>query len=52
MRNMEKEAYLKGNMCFRDWEDEYKLTLKRVKIFKGEQNNDYKNYKTISQEKL
>ena len=21
MRNMEKEAYLKGNMCFRDWED-------------------------------
>ena len=28
MRKMEKEAYLKGNMCFRDWEDEYKLTLK------------------------
>ena len=21
MRNMEKEAYLHGNMCFRDWED-------------------------------
>jgi hypothetical protein len=21
MRNMEKEAYLEGNMCFRDWED-------------------------------
>tara|TARA_B100000287_G_scaffold273739_1_gene257787 strand:- start:24 stop:848 length:825 start_codon:yes stop_codon:yes gene_type:complete len=21
LRNMEKEAYLKGNMCFRDWED-------------------------------
>ena len=21
MRKMEKEAYLKGNMCFRDWED-------------------------------
>jgi hypothetical protein len=21
MRNMEKEAYLQGNMCFRDWED-------------------------------
>jgi len=21
MRNMEKEAYLNGNMCFRDWED-------------------------------
>ena len=24
LRNMEKEAYLKGNMCFRDWEDGYK----------------------------
>ena len=21
MRNMEKDAYLRGNMCFRDWED-------------------------------
>ena len=21
MRNMEAEAYLKGNLCFRDWED-------------------------------
>ena len=26
LRNMEKEAYLKGNMCFRDWEDSYKAT--------------------------
>ena len=26
LRNMEKEAYLKGNMCFRDWEDSYKET--------------------------
>lgn len=24
MRNMEKEAYLKGNLLFRDWEDFYK----------------------------
>ncbi|MDA7494543.1 hypothetical protein N8467_00595 [bacterium] len=24
LRKMEKEAYLKGNMCFRDWEDGYK----------------------------
>ena len=24
LRKMEKEAYLKGNMCFRDWEDCYK----------------------------
>ena len=27
LRNMEKEAYLKGNMCFRDWEDGYKRQL-------------------------
>ena len=26
LRDMEKEAYLKGNMCFRDWEDSYKET--------------------------
>jgi len=24
MRNMEKDAYKRGNMCFRDWEDQYK----------------------------
>ena len=24
MREMEKEAYLKGNLLFRDWEDWYK----------------------------
>ena len=24
LRKMEKEAYLQGNMCFRDWEDSYK----------------------------
>jgi len=27
LRNMEKEAYLKGNMCFRDWEDGYKKLM-------------------------
>jgi len=27
LRNMEKEAYLKGNMCFRDWEDGYKRQM-------------------------
>jgi hypothetical protein len=24
LRKMEKQAYLQGNMCFRDWEDNYK----------------------------
>ena len=26
MRNMEREAYEKGNLCLRDWEDQFKLT--------------------------
>jgi hypothetical protein len=26
LRGMEEEAYLLGNMCFRDWEDQYKAT--------------------------
>lgn len=31
LRNMEKEAYLKGNMCFRDWEDGYnKLMMESI----------------------
>tara|TARA_R110002110_G_scaffold210920_5_gene423499 strand:+ start:3174 stop:4598 length:1425 start_codon:yes stop_codon:yes gene_type:complete len=28
LRKMEKEAYLLGNMCFRDWEDNYKKKYK------------------------
>lgn len=24
LRKMEEDAYLRGNMCFRDWEDNYK----------------------------
>ena len=28
LREMEKEAYLKGNMIFRDWEDNYKMKRK------------------------
>lgn len=27
MREMEREAYEKGNMCFRDWEDNYKTQI-------------------------
>ena len=30
LRKMEKEAYLKGNMCFRDWEDQYKTKNKDI----------------------
>ena len=30
LRKMEAEAYLKGNMCFRDWEDQYKTKNKDI----------------------
>ncbi len=30
LRKMEAEAYLKGNMCFRDWEDGYKAQHKDI----------------------
>ena len=30
LRKMESEAYLKGNMCFRDWEDQYKSKHKDI----------------------
>ena len=30
LRKMEEEAYLKGNMCFRDWEDKYKTKNKDI----------------------
>ena len=30
MREMEREAYEKGNMCFRDWEDNLKITNKQL----------------------
>jgi len=34
MRKMEEEAYLIGNMCFRDWEDSEKFTMKESKMLK------------------
>ena len=34
MRKMEEEAYLVGNMCFRDWEDNEKFSLQESKILK------------------
>ena len=30
LRKMEEEAYLEGNMCFRDWEDQYKSKNKEL----------------------
>ena len=46
LREMEKEAYLKGNMCFRDWEDGYKSSnpniLNERRIYKMS-TKDWKN---------
>ena len=49
MREMEREAYEKGNMCFRDWEDGRKKRLEetnyKTKDTKGEQQMSYKNWR-------
>ena len=47
MRKMEKEAYLKGNMCFRDWEDKYKLTLQESIFLKENKKVNLNNLKDI-----
>ena len=47
LRNMEREAYEKGNMCFRDWEDGIKNTIYFEHLQKGESKKmstkDWKN---------
>lgn len=49
MREMEREAYEKGNMCFRDWEDGRKkqgqITIYINEDTKGEQKMSYKNWR-------
>ena len=55
LRNMEKEAYLQGNMCFRDWEDGYKRrmmeSIHRQNSFKR-RNNIMKKYKNEKNDEL
>ncbi len=34
LRELEREAYEQGNLCFRDWEDGYKKQLQEVKFLK------------------
>ena len=50
MREMEREAYEKGNMAFRDFEDSRKKQLGETnykdKDTKGEQKMSYKNWRT------
>jgi len=47
LREMEREAYEKGNMCFRDWEDGIKNTIYFEHLQKGElkqmSTKDWKN---------
>ncbi len=33
MRNMESEAYEKGNLCMRDWEDSVKVQLQETNYY-------------------
>lgn len=35
LRGLEEEAYLEGNMCFRDWEDEYKTNQEVKTIYES-----------------
>tara|TARA_R100000805_G_scaffold18800_1_gene24902 strand:- start:1274 stop:2830 length:1557 start_codon:yes stop_codon:yes gene_type:complete len=46
MRNMEKEAYLVGNMCFRDWEDS--LNDEDTKRYKLAESRFLKENKTMT----
>lgn len=39
LRGLEKEAYLVGNMCFRDWEDKYKANREVKTIYESSIRN-------------
>ena len=52
LRNMEKEAYLQGNMCFRDWEDQHKLTISESKFLKENKTMTTKITKEFLKEKI
>ena len=45
MREMEREAYELGNMCFRDWEDSVKNTIYYEHLHKGEKRMSTKDWK-------
>lgn len=45
MREMEREAYEVGNMCFRDWEDGIKSTIYFEHLQKGEKKMSTKDWK-------
>ena len=46
MRDMEREAYEKGNMCFRDWEEKYRNQLQESIYYKtGDVKMNHKDWK-------
>ena len=45
MREMEREAYEIGNMCFRDWEDSIKNTIYNEHLQKGDKKMSTKDWK-------
>ncbi len=45
LRGMEREAYEKGNLCFRDWEDGIKGTIYFEHLQKGVKTMSTKNWK-------
>jgi hypothetical protein len=45
LREMEREAYEVGNMCFRDWEDSIKSTIYFEHLQKGEKKMSIKDWK-------
>jgi hypothetical protein len=45
LREMEREAYETGNMCFRDWEDSIKSTIYYEHLQKGENKMSLKDWK-------
>jgi hypothetical protein len=45
LREMEREAYEVGNMCFRDWEDSIKSTIYYEHLQKGDNKMSIKDWK-------
>ena len=58
MRKMEEEAYLQGNMCFRDWEDglddklQYRIKIAEQKFLKENNNMSVKITKQFLKETI
>ncbi len=49
LRDMEREAYEKGNLCLRDWEDKHKKQLQEsIYTIKGDNSKmSYKNWRNL-----